>query len=128
MPHLHLSLQSGADIILKRMKRRHFRADAIRFCAALRRRRPEIVFGADVIAGFPTETDAMLENTLALVADCGLTHLHVFPFSARPGTPAAKMPPVAPEIVKARAKRLREAGAAALRNILTRKPARPCLS
>ena len=118
MPHLHLSLQSGADIILKRMKRRHFRADAIRFCAALRRRRPEIVFGADVIAGFPTETDAMLENTLALVADCGLTHLHVFPFSARPGTPAAKMPPVAPEIVKARAKRLREAGAAALRKHL----------
>ena len=118
MPHLHLSLQSGADIILKRMKRRHLRADAIRFCAALRRRRPEIVFGADVIAGFPTEADAMLENTLALVADCGLTHLHVFPFSARPGTPAAKMPPVAPEIVKARAKRLREAGDAALRKHL----------
>ncbi len=118
MPHLHLSLQSGDDIILKRMKRRHRRADAIRFCAALRRRRPEIVFGADVIAGFPTEADAMLENTLALVADCGLTHLHVFPFSARPGTPAAKMPPVAPEIVKARAKRLREAGAAALRKHL----------
>jgi threonylcarbamoyladenosine tRNA methylthiotransferase MtaB len=115
MPHLHLSLQSGDDLILKRMKRRHRRADAIRLCAELRRLRPEIVFGADIIAGFPTETDAMFENTLALVADCSLTHLHVFPFSARPGTPAAKMPPVAPQIVKARAKRLREAGDAALR-------------
>ena len=115
MPHLHLSLQSGDDLILKRMKRRHLRADALRFCAGLRRLRPEIVFGADLIAGFPTETEAMFQNTLALVEDCGLTHLHVFPFSARPGTPAAKMPPVAPEIVKARAKRLREAGDAALR-------------
>ena len=110
MPHLHLSLQSGDDLILKRMKRRHRRADALLLCAGLRRLRPEIVFGADMIAGFPTETEAMFENTLALVADCGLTHLHVFPFSARPGTPAAKMPPVAPEIVKERAKRLREAG------------------
>jgi threonylcarbamoyladenosine tRNA methylthiotransferase MtaB len=115
MPHLHLSLQSGDDLILKRMKRRHLRAGALRFCAELRRLRPEIVFGADLIAGFPTETDAMFQNTLALVEDCGLTHLHVFLFSARPGTPAAKMPPVAPEIVKARAKRLREAGDAALR-------------
>ena len=115
MPHLHLSLQSGDDLILKRMKRRHGRADALRFCAGLRRLRPEIVFGADLIAGFPTETEAMFQNTLALVGDCGLTHLHVFPFSARPGTPAARMPPVAPEIVKARVKRLREAGAAALR-------------
>jgi threonylcarbamoyladenosine tRNA methylthiotransferase MtaB len=118
MPHLHLSLQSGDDIILKRMKRRHRRADALRLCAELRRRRPEIVFGADVIAGFPTETEAMFQNTLALVADCGLTHLHVFPFSARPGTPAAKMPPVAAEIVKARAKRLRETGDAAQRGHL----------
>ena len=118
MPHLHLSLQSGDDIILKRMKRRHRRADAKRLCAELRRLRPEIVFGADVIAGFPTETEEMFQNTLALVADCGLTHLHVFPFSARPGTPAAKMPPVAPEIVKARAKRLRKAVAAALRKHL----------
>jgi threonylcarbamoyladenosine tRNA methylthiotransferase MtaB len=118
MPHLHLSLQSGDDMILKRMKRRHGHADALRLCAGLRRLRPEIVFGADLIAGFPTETEAMFQNTLALVADCGLTHLHVFPFSARPGTPAAKMPPVAPEIVKARAKRLREAGAAALREHL----------
>ncbi|MGH6820735.1 MAG: MiaB/RimO family radical SAM methylthiotransferase, partial [Methylocella sp.] len=79
MPHLHLSLQSGDDLILKRMKRRHLRTDALRLCAELRRLRPEIVFGADVIAGFPTETEAMFENTLALVADCGLTHLHVFP-------------------------------------------------
>ncbi|MGB8900520.1 MAG: tRNA (N(6)-L-threonylcarbamoyladenosine(37)-C(2))-methylthiotransferase MtaB [Methylocella sp.] len=118
MPHLHLSLQSGDDIILKRMKRRHRRADAMRLCGELRRLRPEIVFGADVIAGFPTETEEMFQNTLALVADCGLTHLHVFPFSARPGTPAARMPPVAPEIVKARGKRLREAGAAALRKHL----------
>ncbi len=115
MPHLHLSLQSGDDVILKRMKRRHLRADALRLCTELRRLRPEIVFGADLIAGFPTESEAMFQNTLALVGDCGLTHLHVFPFSARPGTPAARMPPVAPEIVKARAKRLREVGAAALR-------------
>jgi threonylcarbamoyladenosine tRNA methylthiotransferase MtaB len=115
MPHLHLSLQSGDDLILKRMKRRHRRADAVRLCAELRRLRLETVFGADLIAGFPTETEAMFQNTLALVEDCGLTHLHVFPFSARPGTTAAKMPPVAPEIVKARAKRLREAGNAALR-------------
>jgi len=118
MPHLHLSLQSGDDLILKRMKRRHLRADALRFCAGLRRLRPEIVFGADLIAGFPTETDAMFQSTLALVEDCGLTHLHVFPFSARPRTPAARMPPVAPEIVKARAKRLREAGDVALRKHL----------
>ncbi len=115
MPHLHLSLQSGDDRILKRMKRRHLRADALRLCSELRRLRPGIVFGADLIAGFPTESEAMFQNTLALVADCGLTHLHVFAFSARPGTPAAKMPPVAPEIVKARAKHLREAGNAALR-------------
>ncbi|WGJ16567.1 tRNA (N(6)-L-threonylcarbamoyladenosine(37)-C(2))-methylthiotransferase MtaB [Methylocapsa sp. D3K7] len=114
MPHLHLSLQSGDDMILKRMKRRHSRADAVRFCSELRQLRPQIVFGADVIAGFPTETDAMFENTLQLIADCDLTHLHVFPFSARPGTPAAKMPPVAGEVIKARAKRLREAGDAAL--------------
>jgi threonylcarbamoyladenosine tRNA methylthiotransferase MtaB len=115
MPHLHLSLQSGDNLILKRMKRRHLRADAVSFCVELRRLRPDIVFGADLIAGFPTETEAMFENTLALVADCGLTHLHVFPFSARPGTPAAKMPPVAPEAVKARAKHLRDAGDVALR-------------
>jgi threonylcarbamoyladenosine tRNA methylthiotransferase MtaB len=118
MPYLHLSLQSGDDLVLKRMKRRHRRADAVRFCAELRRLRPEIVFGADLIAGFPTESEAMFQNTLAHVEDCGLSHLHVFPFSARPGTPAARMPPVAPEILKARARRLREAGAAALRKHL----------
>ncbi|VTZ49435.1 Threonylcarbamoyladenosine tRNA methylthiotransferase MtaB [Methylocella tundrae] len=114
-PHLHLSLQAGDDMILKRMKRRHTRLDAIAFCAELRRLRPDMVFGADLIAGFPTETEAMFENTLRLIEDCGLTYLHVFPFSARPGTPAAKMPPVAPALVKERAKRLRIAGEAALR-------------
>jgi threonylcarbamoyladenosine tRNA methylthiotransferase MtaB len=110
MPHLHLSLQAGDDMILKRMKRRHSRADAIRFCEAARRLRPDIAFGADLIAGFPTETDAMFANTLALVADCGLTHLHVFPFSPRPGTPAARMPQVARPLVKERAESLRAAG------------------
>ena len=116
MPHLHLSLQSGDDLILKRMKRRHSRADARRASAPrLRRLRPDIVFGADIIAAFRPRRTRCLNATLALVEDCGLTHLHVFPFSARPGTPAAKMPQVAPQIVKARAKRLREAGDAALR-------------
>jgi threonylcarbamoyladenosine tRNA methylthiotransferase MtaB len=118
MPHLHLSLQSGDDLILKRMKRRHSRADAVEFCAALRASRPEIVFGADLIAGFPTETEDMFENTLALVEDCGLTHLHVFPFSPRPGTPAARMPQLAPSLIKERAAHLREAGAKALRRHL----------
>ena len=92
-PHLHLSLQAGDDMILKRMKRRHTRQNSVRFCDALRRLRPDIVFGDDLIAGFPTETDAMFDNTLALIEECGLTYLHVFPFSARPGTPAAEMPP-----------------------------------
>jgi threonylcarbamoyladenosine tRNA methylthiotransferase MtaB len=114
MPHLHLSLQSGDDMILKRMKRRHGRADAIRLCAEIRQARPDIVFGADLIAGFPTESDEMFENTLALVKECGLTHLHVFPFSARPGTPAAKMPSVEAGVIATRAKRLRQAGDAAL--------------
>src|SRR5579883_2108015 len=118
MPHLHLSLQSGDDLILKRMKRRHLRADAVRFCEELRRIRPEIVFGADLIAGFPTETEKMFQNTLALIEDCGLTRLHVFPFSPRPGTPAARMQQLAPDIVKDRARRLREAGAAALQRHL----------
>ncbi len=113
-PHLHLSLQSGDDLILKRMKRRHLRADAIRFCENLRAARPDIVFGADMIAGFPTETEEMFSQTLALVHDCGLTHLHVFPFSPRPGTPAARMPQVAGDVAKARAARLREAGEQAL--------------
>ncbi len=111
---MHLSLQSGDDLILKRMKRRHGRADALALCAEVRRLRPDVVFGADLIAGFPTETETMFGNTLSLVADCGLTYLHVFPYSARPGTPAARMPQVPPRIRKARAKRLREAGAAAL--------------
>jgi threonylcarbamoyladenosine tRNA methylthiotransferase MtaB len=115
MPHLHLSLQAGDDIILKRMKRRHLRADAIAFCDQVRRLRPDVVFGGDIIAGFPTESDAMFERSLDLVDQCGLTYLHVFPFSARPGTPAARMPPVAPGIVKARARALRHKGEAALR-------------
>jgi threonylcarbamoyladenosine tRNA methylthiotransferase MtaB len=114
MPHLHLSLQSGDDLILKRMKRRHARADAIAFCRQVRALRPDIVFGADLIAGFPTETEAMFARSLDLVADCGLTHLHVFPFSPRPGTPAARMPQVPRPAVKDRAKRLRAQGAAAL--------------
>ncbi|NNM73148.1 tRNA (N(6)-L-threonylcarbamoyladenosine(37)-C(2))-methylthiotransferase MtaB [Enterovirga aerilata] len=114
MPHLHLSLQAGDDMVLKRMKRRHLRNDAISFCERVRAARPEVVFGADLIAGFPTETEEMFRRSLDIVGECGLTHLHVFPFSARPGTPAARMPPVPREVVKERAARLREAGAAAL--------------
>jgi threonylcarbamoyladenosine tRNA methylthiotransferase MtaB len=114
MPHLHLSLQAGDDLILKRMKRRHLRDDAIRFCQAVRAARPDIVFGADLIAGFPTETDAMFDNSLRLVEDCGLTWLHVFPYSARKGTPAARMPQVDKPTIKERAARLRAAGAAAV--------------
>ena len=110
MPHLHLSLQSGDDMILKRMKRRHLRADTIRFCDDIRRVRPDMVFGADIIAGFPTETEAMFANSLAIVEEAGLTHLHVFPFSPREGTPAARMPPVARDVVRRRAARLRAAG------------------
>ncbi|MGA2943392.1 MAG: tRNA (N(6)-L-threonylcarbamoyladenosine(37)-C(2))-methylthiotransferase MtaB [Xanthobacteraceae bacterium] len=118
MPHLHLSLQSGDDLILKRMKRRHSREDAIRFCETVRRLRPDVVFGADLIAGFPTETEEMFQNSLDLVEACGLTHLHVFSFSPRPGTPAARMPQVSPAIVKERSKRLREHGGEALRKCL----------
>ncbi|MBA4492607.1 tRNA (N(6)-L-threonylcarbamoyladenosine(37)-C(2))-methylthiotransferase MtaB [Paracoccus sp. S1E-3] len=118
MPHLHLSLQAGDDMILKRMKRRHLRDDAIRFCEDARRLRPEIVFGADIIAGFPTETEAMFQNSLKLVQDCGLTFLHVFPYSARKGTPAARMPAVNGAAIKDRAGRLRAAGDAALRRHL----------
>ncbi|MEM9062434.1 MAG: tRNA (N(6)-L-threonylcarbamoyladenosine(37)-C(2))-methylthiotransferase MtaB [Pseudomonadota bacterium] len=113
MPHLHLSLQAGDDMILKRMKRRHLRDDAIRFCQELRAARPDIVYGADLIAGFPTETEAMFENTLRLVEECGLTWLHVFPYSPRKGTPAARMPQVQKSEIKARAARLRAAGARA---------------
>jgi len=114
MPHLHLSLQAGDDLILKRMKRRHSRAQAIAFCAELRRLRPDMVFGADIIAGFPTETEAMFDRSLDLVEACGLTQLHVFPFSPRPGTPAARMPQLARAIVKERARRLRDRGTKAL--------------
>ena len=114
MPHLHLSLQAGDDMILKRMKRRHLRDDAIRFCEDARALRPDMVFGADIIAGFPTETEAMFDNSLALVADCGLTFLHVFPFSARSGTPAARMPQLRGPVIKERAARLRAAGQLAL--------------
>jgi threonylcarbamoyladenosine tRNA methylthiotransferase MtaB len=118
MPHLHLSLQAGDDLVLKRMKRRHLRADAIAFCEQVRRLRPDVVFGGDIIAGFPTETEAMFARSLDLVDDCGLTHLHVFPFSPRPGTPAARMPQVAGDVIKERAWRLRETGDAALRKHL----------
>ncbi|MGE5539586.1 MAG: tRNA (N(6)-L-threonylcarbamoyladenosine(37)-C(2))-methylthiotransferase MtaB [Gemmatimonas sp.] len=118
MPHLHLSLQAGDDLILKRMKRRHSRAQSVAFAEQVRRLRPDVVLGADLIAGFPTETEAMFANTLALVEDCGLTHLHVFPYSARAGTPAAKMPQVPLEVRRERASRLRSAGAAALAKTL----------
>ncbi len=114
MPHLHLSLQHGDDMILKRMKRRHSRDDAVRFCTEVRRLRPDMVFGADIIAGFPTETQAMSDACLSLVADCGLTFLHVFPYSARTGTPAARMPQLPGPVIRDRAARLREAGVAAL--------------
>ncbi|MAN54854.1 MAG: tRNA (N(6)-L-threonylcarbamoyladenosine(37)-C(2))-methylthiotransferase MtaB [Paracoccus sp. (in: a-proteobacteria)] len=114
MPHLHLSLQAGDDMILKRMKRRHLRDDAIRFCQEARRLRPGMVFGADIIAGFPTETEAMFENSLRLVEECGLTFLHVFPYSARKGTPAARMPAVKGPVIRDRAARLRAVGEAAL--------------
>ncbi len=114
MPHLHLSLQHGADLILKRMKRRHLRDDAIRFTEEARRLRPEMTFGADIIAGFPTETEAHFEDSLRLVDDCALTWLHVFPYSPRPGTPAAKMPQVHGTAIKERAARLRAAGEAAV--------------
>ena len=110
MPHLHLSLQAGDDMILKRMKRRHLRDDAIAFCEEARRLRPDVTFGADIIAGFPTETEAMFANSLRLVEECGLTWLHVFPFSPRPGTPAARMPMVDGRAIKDRAARLRAAG------------------
>jgi threonylcarbamoyladenosine tRNA methylthiotransferase MtaB len=118
MPHLHLSLQSGDDLVLKRMKRRHSRKDAIDFCAQLRRLRPDIALGADVIAGFPTETEEMFARSQDLVEQCELAFLHVFPYSARPGTPAARMPQVAGDVVKDRARRLRATGEAALRRRL----------
>src|SRR5207253_1555709 len=118
MPHLHLSLQSGDDLILKRMKRRHSRQDAIGFCAQVKRLRPDIALGADIIAGFPTETDDMFARSQSLVEECGLTFLHVFPYSPRPGTPAARMPQLRGDVVKDRARRLRATGEAALRRRL----------
>ncbi len=110
MPHLHLSLQAGDNMILKRMKRRHLREDAIAFCADLRQKRPDISFGADLIAGFPTETEEMFQNTLKLVDECGLSLLHIFPFSPRPGTPAARMPQLNGKVISQRAALLREKG------------------
>ena len=118
MPHIHLSLQAGDNLILKRMKRRHAREDSIAFCSELRSKRPDIVFGADIIAGFPTETEAMFENSLNIVDECGLTYLHVFPFSPRPGTPAARMPQLERAIIKARAALLRDKGQARLEAFL----------
>jgi threonylcarbamoyladenosine tRNA methylthiotransferase MtaB len=118
MPHLHLSLQSGDDVILKRMKRRHSRADAVEFCARVRRLRPDIALGADIIAGFPTETEDMFARSQDLVEECDLTFLHVFPYSPRPGTPAARMPQVRGDAIKDRARRLRATGEAALQRRL----------
>ena len=119
MPHLHLSLQSGDNLILKRMKRRHSREHTIEFCQMLRAKRADMVFGADMIAGFPTETDAMFENSLNIVDECGLTFLHVFPYSARPGTPAERMPMVEQGVIKRRAALLRAKGEARLEKFMT---------
>jgi threonylcarbamoyladenosine tRNA methylthiotransferase MtaB len=124
MPHLHLSLQSGDDMILKRMKRRHSRADALRLVAEVRAVRPDTAFGADLIAGFPTETEAMFDNTLRLVEEAGLAFLHVFPYSPRPGTPAARMPASPRKQIAERAQRLRAAGDAALARHLDRQVGR----
>ena len=121
MPHLHLSLQAGDDMILKRMKRRHLRDDAIAFCADMRTARPDIVFGADIIAGFPTETEEMFENSLKLVEECDLTWLHVFPFSPREGTPAARMPQLDRSVIKDRAAQLRASGVRAVEKHLMSK-------
>jgi threonylcarbamoyladenosine tRNA methylthiotransferase MtaB len=120
MPHLHLSMQAGDDMVLKRMKRRHTRAGAVKFCKDVLRMRPDTVFGADLIAGFPTESDAMFANSLSIIDDCNLTYLHVFPFSPRAGTPAARMPQVERRIVKERAARLRDKGAGTLSRFLDR--------
>src|SRR5690606_30546622 len=124
MPHLHLSVQSGDDLILKRMKRRHTRADVLSLCARARALRPDIVFGADLITGFPTETEAMAESTLRLVAEAGITYLHVFPYSERPGTSVARMPQVLVPLRRERAARLREAGRRALEAFLGAQPGR----
>src|SRR3954451_6440970 len=121
MPHLHLSLQAGDDLILKRMKRRHSRAQAIAVARRARTSRPEIMLGADLIAGFPTETETMFRNTSDLIKECGLAFVHVFPYSSRPGTPAARMPQLAPAIIRERAARLREAAPSALKSELARR-------
>jgi len=126
MPHIHLSLQAGDDMILKRMKRRHLRQQSLDFCQQMKQARKDIVFGADLIAGFPTETDEMFENTLALVDECDLTYLHVFPYSPRPGTPAARMPQVNGRLIRDRAARLRDAGAVRLENFLERQTGTIC--
>ncbi len=118
MPHLHLSLQAGDDLVLKRMKRRHGRDDALQVAARARALRPGIALGADLIAGFPTEDEAMFERTLGLIAEARLDYIHVFPFSPRPGTPAARMPQVPRQLVRERAARLREAGSTALARAL----------
>jgi len=118
LPHFHISAQAGDDLILKRMKRRHLRQDIISFCDRIRTARPDAVFGADIIAGFPTETDAQFQNTLNLVADAGLTHLHIFPYSIRTGTPAARMPQVEKAVIKQRAADLRAAGKSAMNTFL----------
>jgi threonylcarbamoyladenosine tRNA methylthiotransferase MtaB len=118
MPHLHLSLQAGDDLILKRMARRHSRAQAIDLCRRLRAGRPDMVFGADLIAGFPTESEVQFQNSLSLIDDCGLTYLHVFPYSERPGTPAARMPQVPGDERRRRAALLRDKGAASLAGFL----------
>jgi threonylcarbamoyladenosine tRNA methylthiotransferase MtaB len=125
MPHMHLSLQAGDDLTLKRMKRRHGRADSIAFCERVRSLRPDVVFGADLIAGFPTETEEMFASTLSIVGACGLTYLHVFPYSAREGTPAARMPQVDGKTIKTRAALLRAEGAAALRRHLEAQVGQP---
>jgi threonylcarbamoyladenosine tRNA methylthiotransferase MtaB len=125
MPHVHLSVQAGDDLILKRMKRRHGRADVVRLTERLRRLRPEIAFGADLIAGFPTESAAMFANTLRLIDEADLVYLHVFPYSARAGTPAARMPPVPKPVRKERAARLRAAGARRLAGALEAQIGRP---
>ncbi|CBI77058.1 conserved protein of unknown function [Bartonella clarridgeiae 73] len=118
MPYLHLSLQAGDNMILKRMKRRHLRENAIQFCQNLRAKRPTMVYGADLIAGFPTETEEMFQNSLTLINECGLTYLHVFPFSPREGTPAARMPQINRETIKIRAEKLRKEGEKAYRKHL----------
>ena len=125
MPHLHLSLQAGHDLTLKRMKRRHLRADAVALCQEIRDLRPDVAFGADLIAGFPTETDHMFQGSLDMIHDCGLAYVHIFPYSARAGTPAAKMPQVPGAIRKERAAQLRQAGQDAFDRFMASKMGQP---